>query len=67
MAAWWKFWTSDDEEVEVLDGKGKKVKGGIPHAIRLLNDRITTLEKKVKELDKPEPVAPASVHRRKKK
>ena len=62
MAAWWKFWASDEEEVEVLDGKGKKVKGGIPHAIKLLNDRITTLEKKAKET----PVVPASVKKRKK-
>lgn len=68
MAAWWKFWASDEDEVEVLDGKGKKVKGGIPHAIRLLNDRVITLEKQVKELKKPapEPVAPASVKKRKK-
>ncbi len=67
MAAWWKFWASDEDEVEVLDGKGKKVKGGIPHAIKLLNDRITKLEKQVKELETPaETVAPASVKKRRK-
>lgn len=60
MAAWWKFWASDDEEVEVLDGKGRKVKGGIPHAIKLLDSRIIVLEKKSEE-----PVAPASVKRKK--
>ncbi len=67
MAAWWKFWASDEDEVEVLDGKGKKVKGGIPHAIRLLNDRITKLEKQVEELENPPaPVAPASAKKRRK-
>lgn len=65
MAAWWKFWASDEEEVEVLDGKGKKVKGGIPHAIKLLDSRLTKLEDDMK--DPAEPTKPASVRRRKKK
>ncbi len=65
MAAWWKFWASDEEEVEVLDGKGRKVKGGIPQAIKLLNERVTKLEQAVKK--EPEvPVTPASVKHKKK-
>ena len=66
MAAWWKFWASEDT-VEVLDGKGKKVKGGIPHAITLLNGRLTKLEKTVEEMKKPETVAPASVKKGRRK
>ena len=62
--AWWKFWASDEEEVEVLDGKGKKVKGGIPHAIKLLNGRLIVLETKVKDMEKEPDVAPASVKKR---
>ena len=67
MAAWWKFWASDEDIVEVLDGKGKKVRGGVPFAIKLLNDRVTKLEKQVKELESPtDVVAPASVKKRRK-
>lgn len=66
MAAWWKFWASDDDEVEVLDGKGKKVKGGIPQAIKLLNERLIKVEDKLETPAEEVKVSKASTKKRKK-
>lgn len=63
MAAWWKFWTKD--EVEVLDENGKKVKGGTPRAIIMLNARVTKLEEAIVELKAPKVITTAK-HRKKK-